>query len=183
LRKLAAASEAVQNGERFRYKAAATVREALQDGLAVTGRPGEDWLQARNILNGVSQFKDLYQDSRAVRLFRATEALGVGLSGLFLRNGSYMGAVALVRKLLDRERLLGARRADSGCVLMNMHKSKGKEFDAVVLVEGAYAGRFFDEKYEQPPFPRSRRLLRVALTRARHVAVFVRPTDGRPLTD
>jgi DNA helicase-2/ATP-dependent DNA helicase PcrA len=66
---------------------------------------------------------------------------------------------------------------------MNMHKAKGKEFDGVVLVEGAFKSSFFDERNEQPPFERSRRLLRVGLTRARTLVTIVRPQNARPLVD
>jgi DNA helicase-2/ATP-dependent DNA helicase PcrA len=66
---------------------------------------------------------------------------------------------------------------------MNMHKAKGKEFDGVVLIEGAFKSSFFDERNEQPPFQRSRRLLRVGLTRARSIVTIVRPANARSLVD
>jgi DNA helicase-2/ATP-dependent DNA helicase PcrA len=61
--------------------------------------------------------------------------------------------------------------------------NKGKEFDGIVLVEGAFKSGFFDERTEQPPFDRSRRLLRVGLTRARTLVTIVRPQNARPLVD
>jgi DNA helicase-2/ATP-dependent DNA helicase PcrA len=67
-------------------------------------------------------------------------------------------------------------------MVMSMHKSKGKEFDGVVIVEGVYAGLFFDPGRERPPFERSRRLLRVAITRARINVAIVRQQDVHPLT-
>jgi DNA helicase-2/ATP-dependent DNA helicase PcrA len=50
-------------------------------------------------------------------------------------------------------------------------------------VEGAFKSSFFDERNEQPPFERSRRLLRVGLTRARTLVAIVRPQNARPLVD
>jgi DNA helicase II / ATP-dependent DNA helicase PcrA len=52
-----------------------------------------------------------------------------------------------------------------------------------VLVEGALESGFFDEKTEQVPFERSRRLLRVGLKRARALVTIVRPQNARPLVD
>jgi ATP-dependent DNA helicase UvrD/PcrA len=88
-----------------------------------------------------------------------------------------------VKQILDQERLVAAERDPLGCVLMNMHKAKGKEFDGVVLVEGAFKSSFFDERYEVPPYERSRRLLRVGLTRARTLVTIVRPAGARRLVD
>src|ERR1039458_5271031 len=68
-----------------------------------------------------------------------------------------------------------------GCMLMTIHKSKGKEFDGVVLVEDAHRAPFFDSGREPPPFERSRRLLRVGLTRAKHFVMIVRPRGATPL--
>jgi len=63
---------------------------------------------------------------------------------------------------------------------MTMHKSKGKEFDGVVLVEGKYRSPFFTPE-DAPLFERSRRLLRVAITRARQAVTLIRPEGARPL--
>jgi DNA helicase-2/ATP-dependent DNA helicase PcrA len=70
----------------------------------------------------------------------------------------------------------------SGVNLMTLHKSKGKEFDGVVIVEGAYRSKFFDDVHEFPPYEASRRLLRVGITRARRRVVLVRPQGALPLT-
>ncbi|WP_311966776.1 ATP-binding domain-containing protein [Bradyrhizobium australiense] len=89
-----------------------------------------------------------------------------------------------MKRILEQERLIAAERdSQGGCILMNIHKAKGKEFDGVVLVEGAFKSGFFDERNEQPPFERSRRLLRVGLTRARVLVTIVRPTNARSLVD
>jgi DNA helicase-2/ATP-dependent DNA helicase PcrA len=87
-----------------------------------------------------------------------------------------------VRQILERERLIAAERDPEGCILMTMHKSKGKEFDGVVIVEGAFLATFFDTKREKPPYEHSRRLLRVSITRARSLVMIVRPDDADPLT-
>jgi DNA helicase-2/ATP-dependent DNA helicase PcrA len=66
---------------------------------------------------------------------------------------------------------------------MNFHKSKGKEFDGVVMVEGQHWSPFFNETREDEPFEPSRRILRVAMTRACRLATMVRPYGARPLVD
>lgn len=97
-------------------------------------------------------------------------------------SSSYAGVSDLVKRILEQERLIAVERDPQGGVLMNMHKSKGKEFDGVVLVEGAFKSGFFNER-EKPPFEPSRRLLRVGLTRARTLVTIVRPQKARPLVD
>jgi DNA helicase-2/ATP-dependent DNA helicase PcrA len=64
----------------------------------------------------------------------------------------------------------------------DIHKSKGKEFDAVVIVEGYRGGALLKEN-EAPKFENSRRVLRVGITRARHAVRIVRPADAAPLFD
>jgi DNA helicase II / ATP-dependent DNA helicase PcrA len=86
-----------------------------------------------------------------------------------------------VRQILDRERVIAAEQDAEGCILMTIHKSKAKEFDGVVLVEGAFSGAFFDTQWEKPPYDRSRRLLRVGITCARTLVTIVRPHDAMPL--
>lgn len=99
----------------------------------------------------------------------------------WIANGDYAGAVDLVKRILDRERLISADRDPQGCVVMTIHKAKGKEFDGVVLVEGSFASQFFDTNRERPPYEKSRRLLRVGITRARHKVTLVRPQGAHRL--
>ena len=54
-----------------------------------------------------------------------------------------------MKRILEQERLIAAERDPHGCILMNMHKAKGKEFDGVVLVEGAFKSSFFDETHRE----------------------------------
>jgi DNA helicase-2/ATP-dependent DNA helicase PcrA len=123
----------------------------------------------------INALNELFREVRLVRLFRATDALATGLAELWLESASYRGATDIVRSILDHERLTGADRDPRGCSLMSIHKAKGKEFDAVVLVEGVYKSPFFNTRREPPPYVDSRRLLRVGLTRARSLVTVLRP--------
>ena len=88
----------------------------------------------------------------------------------------------MIRSVLDQERLIGLESDPKGVSLMTMHKSKGKEFDGVVMIEGMYSSPFL-LKREAPHFAPSRRLLRVGITRARSFVLLVRPKAASPLIE
>jgi DNA helicase-2/ATP-dependent DNA helicase PcrA len=183
-RKYDEAAAKVVKGEEPRIKAAKALVAAHADGVALIGDPVADWKAARRLLQIIPALGELFREVRLVRLFKATDALAAGLGERWLALSSYAGASDLVKRILEQERLIAAERdSQSGCILMNMHKAKGKEFDGVVLVEGAFKSGFFDDRTEQAPFERSRRLLRVGLTRARTLVTIVRPQNARPLVD
>jgi DNA helicase-2/ATP-dependent DNA helicase PcrA len=117
-----------------------------------------------------------------VRLFRATDALATSLCRLWAERGTYTGAAQSVRRVLDQERLIGAEREPRGCTLMTLHKSKGKEFDGVIIVEGFRGGALLRPD-EAPHYAGSRRVLRVGITRARNLVVLVRPRGAQALVD
>ncbi|MFB6700890.1 ATP-binding domain-containing protein [Streptomyces rubiginosohelvolus] len=77
---------------------------------------------------------------------------------------------------------MASRQEISNVVLMSMHRSKGKEFDGVVIAEGLYTSKLLDTAWDHKRTDENRRLLRVAITRARSTVVFVRPADALPLT-
>lgn len=182
-RKYDEAAAKVATGEGPRINAAKALVEVYKAGIDLVGEPVADWKAARWVLHDIPALNELFREARLVRLFRATDALASGLGERWLALSSYAGASELVKRILEQERLVAAERDPQGCILMNMHKAKGKEFDGVVLVEGAFKSSFFDERNEQPPFERSRRLLRVGLTRARTLVTIVRPQNARPLVD
>lgn len=182
-RKYDEAAAKVATGEGPRINAAKALVAVYKAGIDLVGEPVADWKAARWVLHDIPALNELFREARQVRLFRATDALSSGLGERWLALSSYAGASELVKRILEQERLVAAERDPQGCILMNMHKAKGKEFDGVVLVEGAFKSSFFDERNEQPPFERSRRLLRVGLTRARTLVAIVRPQNARPLVD
>jgi DNA helicase-2/ATP-dependent DNA helicase PcrA len=181
-RKFSEAAAKVVDGRVARINAAKALLAAHAARVALTGDPVGDWKAARAALQAIGALAELYREVRLVKLFRATDALASALAERWSTSGSYLGASQQVKRILDQEKLVSAERDPHGCMLMNIHKSKGKEFDAVVLVEGQHKSPFFGGD-EEPPHERSRRLLRVALTRARTLVTIIRPQRARRLVD
>ncbi len=89
----------------------------------------------------------------------------------------YAGIVDLTRQHLQMERLLDIGSRRSSLTLMTIHKCKGKEFDAVVIAEGTGPQDVWIRRDEQVGHekPKSRRLLHVAITRAKQRVVLITP--------
>lgn len=175
------ASKKVAEGAAPRPRSAIQLIEAFNLGIEINGDPAADWIRARDVIAQIPEFKEVHANERYVRLFRATDEIGNRLAQEWSERASYGNASEIVKRTLNMGRIISNQRDPRGCLIMTMHKSKGKEFDAVVLVEGKYKSKFFDEGREEEPFLASRRLLRVGITRARHKVVIVRPADARAL--
>lgn len=154
---------------------------AHDTGLQLTGNPVIDWQRARGRLRGSAQLKEVFGMARLIRLLHATDALAWGLTDIWDGQASYPGAADTVRRILADELIYGRPAEPEPVTVMNMHKSKGKEFDAVILVEGQYHDRLLDREWDDRRISRQRRLLRVAITRARHAVILVRPHDAMSL--
>ncbi|PVH27709.1 UvrD-helicase domain-containing protein [Pararhodobacter oceanensis] len=159
-----------------------TFETALSAIPALTGDPVRDWKTVRAAFRAHDDLKAIFQDARMVRLFRASDTLATALAGRWMERATYEGAARMIRSVLDQEKLIGLERDPKGVSLMTLHKSKGKEFDGVVMIEGMYSSPFLLER-EAPDFAPSRRLLRVGITRARSFVLLVRPRTASPLID
>ncbi len=168
---------AVQRRERIRKKAPRLLAVAAEQQIAFTGAPLDDWREARAVVADISPLAEIGDASRMLRLFRATDRLAGGFQELWLTQGSYAGAASWLKRTVERERLIESERPPRGCILMNMHKSKGKEFDGVVIAEQPYHPLIATGRGEGE----SRRLLRVAITRARHQVIITRPFGAQQL--
>ncbi len=115
-----------------------------------------------------------------VRLSKAGDPIAMALSELWAQTATYTGAVERVAAILDQQRLVGADRPPRGCILMTIHKSKGKEFDAVVIVEGYRGGALLKEA-EAPKYENSRRVLRVGITKRAACRPYRPPGRCHPL--
>lgn len=159
-----------------------TLEIALSAIPALTGDPVRDWKAVRAAFHAHDDLEAIFQDARMVRLFRASDTLATALAGRWMERATYKGAARMIRSVLDQEKLIGLERDPKGVSLMTLHKSKGKEFDGVVMIEGMYSSPFL-LKREAPDFAPSRRLLRVGITRARSFVLLVRPRTANPLID
>ena len=112
--------------------------------------------------------------------FNRGRRIGSGLGAEWLRDGQYTGAREVLDSSLAEDQILGGIDDPPGVQVMTVHKSKGKQFDGVVLIrEGRHDGVQFVSSFvwwgDTAPFHRSRKILRVAITRARIHTLIVQP--------
>jgi len=100
-----------------RYQAAAA-------GLRTLADPG----YARARLRGSAELDEVFSTARLLRLLHATDALAWGLSDIWDGQAAYPGAADTVRRILADQLVSGRPAEPHPVTLMNMHKSKGKEF-------------------------------------------------------
>lgn len=174
-----AAAAAVRSEKQPRTDASRDLVRIAKHGIDLVGDPVADWKLALRVVGNSGKLGDIHGNARFVRMFRATEDLGGQLAQQWIGTATYGDAREIVRRTLSRAQVMSSAADPRGVVLMNMHKSKGKEFDAVVLVEGSHSGKFIGDRPEL--HDADRRLLRVGITRAKHRVAFVRPRGANPL--
>ncbi|GAA2889194.1 hypothetical protein GCM10010517_53270 [Streptosporangium fragile] len=84
--------------------------------------------------------------------------------------------------MLASETLEAAQAEPVAVSLMSMPKSKGKEFDGFIITEGQYSAPLLNPAWSPSRTQAARRLLRVAIARARYGVMLVRPSNVGPLT-
>ena len=79
-----------------------------------------------------------------------------------------------VSSALTQEHFSMSTKKWNGVNVMTIHKSKGKEFDVVIVYEGRYIGRIVSrpDRIDQ-----ARLNLRVAVTRAKKCALILTPEE------
>ena len=140
-----------------------------------TGSPMGDWVAVRQELERahVDDLSKVSEFVRFLRLLRRGSAIEENLAELWRSQGHYRDAMQAVEDAILREQVLDSVRPTATCTVMTMHQLKGREYDAVVIIEDEY--RRFLGRDEKPPYMGTRRLLQVSVTRAREYAIFVIP--------
>jgi len=183
-RALFEAAEAFRNGTRVRARSLNGLPSRVADlAGAFSGEPRSDMACVVAALGDVGGG---YFDG-AVRALNLRSPSDVGgtlvgqLAEAFSEHGCYCGARLLGENFLARERLWETEAGTAGRLLTTLHKTKGKEFDAVVIVDGA-GGADKLVLRDDPGLEKSRRLLSMAIARARyHVAIVTPIYDQCPL--
>ncbi len=146
-----------------------------------SGDPGEDWLAMRRLFQESErpELAVIAYDAKYLRLLHKGSALRSRLNALWRSNGSYAGAITAIRDALLQEHLFSGAKQWKGVHVMTIHKSKGKEFDEVIVYEGRYQHRIVAENATADRTTQARRNLRVAVTRAKRRATLLTPANDR----
>jgi DNA helicase II / ATP-dependent DNA helicase PcrA len=104
----------------------------------MTGDPDADWRTVRDVLeNGhCPRLNEIGTEVRNVRLLDRGTILRQALAADWRQFGAYRNALQIIRRAFVEEHFASTRRPETGVIVMNMHKAKGKQFDEVIIFEG-----------------------------------------------
>jgi DNA helicase-2/ATP-dependent DNA helicase PcrA len=157
--------------------------------LEMTGAPDADWIAVREMLDkgACTRLRIVGKEVRNVRLLERGTQLRQGLAQDWRESASYRNAFAITRQSFVQEHFSTAQKPETGIVVMNMHKAKGKQFDEVIIFEG-WPKRFRREIVANPDriissnalsgsLMQARQNFRVSITRAKVRTTIMTPRD------
>ena len=106
--------------------------------LQFTGDPEVDWRAIHGVLRqgACSRLEAVAEEVRNVRLMDRGAELRQALAQDWRDNGAYPSATEIIARTFEEQHFAMSRRPETGVVVMNMHKSKGKQFDEVIIFDG-----------------------------------------------
>jgi DNA helicase-2/ATP-dependent DNA helicase PcrA len=151
------------------------------DKEGLTGAPTLDWVTVRRHLEkaGAPELAKVAEMARYLRLLRRGSAIEQALIVLWVSQGDYRGAEQALEQAILQDQIVDSQREIAAVSVMNMHQLKGREYDAIVLVEDQY--NTFMAQDKTPPYAETRRLLQVSIARARHYVVILSNEGGDTL--
>ncbi|MFZ5649667.1 MAG: UvrD-helicase domain-containing protein [Bacillota bacterium] len=149
------------------YKKLASLLGELQVNK-FSGDPRKDWILIRGMLRAtnVSELVAIDHDLQYLMVFNRGKRIASGLLSVWDEHGSYSFARQALDEALTEDQILSGGEDLTGIHVMTMHKSKGKQFDAVIILRDTYSSPFVWPS-DPVPYRKSRKVLRVAITRAR----------------
>jgi DNA helicase-2/ATP-dependent DNA helicase PcrA len=148
--------------------------------MRLSGNPPADWLLVKAILkrNQEPSLSAVATNLDFLIAFNRGRRISGNLSEVWSSHSSYRNAREALDAALAEDQILSGIEDLTGIHVMTIHRSKGKQFDGVIILrEGQRTGAkiwssSFVWRGDHTPYYRSRRILRVGITRAtKHVLI------------
>ncbi|MCW1924248.1 ATP-dependent helicase [Luteolibacter arcticus] len=154
----------------------------------LSGDPGKDWGMVREIMrrSDCPRLQEISEEVRNIRLLERGTELRLALAEDWRDHGAYANALSIIRQAFVKDHFSTRAMPETGVVVMNMHKAKGKQFDEVIIFEGwpfrrgrqimSNLGRIVRFNDRAKIDSQTRQNLRVSVTRARTRTTILTPT-------
>lgn len=170
--RLATSAEECRANTRPRANSTAARLAVLMEAVRAhkfAGNPRADWTKTQELLAdcGASALAAIAGSAEPLMNFQRGGRIAAALTDLWQDGRDYKGAREVLDHVLAEDQLLSGLSDLRGVHVMTIHKAKGKEFDAVVIFDDSIGSPLVRDD-EAAPHPKSRKLLFVGVTRAKH---------------
>jgi DNA helicase-2/ATP-dependent DNA helicase PcrA len=147
---------------------------------AFVGDPSRDWVLVKKKLRESNEpmLITVAQHLDHLVAFNRGKRISASLGAAWEMSGTYLRAREALDAALAQDLILDGLDDPDGIQVMTIHKAKGKQFDGVIVLrrqrhDGKGLVSNFVWRDDKSPFRRSRKILMVAITRARYHTMMV----------
>ncbi|MEA5001604.1 MAG: ATP-dependent helicase [Endomicrobiaceae bacterium] len=151
------------------------------NNINLTGSPEQDWSAVSDSMEKgeCELLKEVALEVKNIRLLKRGKFVREALANSWKNNSCYHNAVDIVRLSFQQEHLAVSSEEPRGVFIMNIHKSKGKEFDEVILFEGhnKYKDRFVIKNDKKNINSSTKQLFMTGITRSKKQTTIMSPNN------
>lgn len=145
-----------------------------------SGTPEKDWLFIQDLLfaSTCTELRVVTKNTKYLMAFNSGKMISQGLTNEWQNSGTYNKAVDILDNAISKSQILSEDKNQKGINVMTIHKAKGKEFDGVILFQNTRSSPFI-ARGDVDPLRRSKKLIFVGITRAKHHTLIIQDPSER----